>query len=71
MNGGILALAYLPLADAVRAAPTTREGHAGMEPQGLLRLLGLANPLFLTAASGGLTLLVLKGWNGLVLRKRR
>ena len=67
----ILALGYLPVADTLRATAAAGEGHAEMQPQGLLRLLGLVKPIFLTAVAGGLTLLVLNGWNGLVRKKSR
>ncbi|PYE48347.1 hypothetical protein [Deinococcus yavapaiensis] len=59
----ILALGSLPAADNLRATPAA-EGHAELEPQGLLRLAGLVKPLLFMGFSAGLTLLILKGWNG-------
>ncbi len=58
----ILALGALPVADALRATPAA-EGHAELEPQGLLRLAGLVKPLLFMGFSGALSLLILKGWN--------
>ncbi len=67
----ILALGSLPVADALRATPAA-EGHTELEPQGLLRLAGLVKPLLFMGVSGGLTLLILKGWNSLSrMRKNR
>ncbi|MFC4637680.1 hypothetical protein [Deinococcus hohokamensis] len=58
----ILAMGSLPMADTLRATPVV-EGHAELEPQGLLRLAGLVKPLLFMGFSGGLTLLFLNGWN--------